>query len=740
MKSDRNFSSLNILLDNIEGTNLLLEYYADFTRRIFESRDFKAVIAVLYEELRKIYVKQQIEYLLWHPNSKLVKLTYHSKNSRVSPSEEFSDTNTLYHYVLEQKQIVLTNNYNQFCDNLGVKNRNLKASSWLGIPMLVRGKVLGMLVVWDSNPEHYFRVQDKQFLTAVTNIAGFALENIYLYDYIVEKNGAFKLIDDNTSEKPSKNVSKDPIHQLLWSAVRGVKGQFTGLFIRSQSHDKWRLIQEYYERSDYTQLSLEILKHLIYIKEDILEGSGYFFYYKEFSDHPLKAVFKDIGEKFNLSSFLIFPFKIAHLYYGVWILAFQQAEKPPTSEVLEYLRSVFLLITQLLEKRILEENKNKYESYIQHLEKMKIVGELASGSAHHLNNILSVILGRTQILQKKLGGSHFIKDLKLIEQAAEDGAKAVRRLQSVKAKSEPISKSKPLDINELLQEVVEIARPRFEREAQSLGIIYDLQLTLGSIQKVKGDATALREVFLNLLNNALDAMPNGGKLTIQTTQKEKKILVFFSDTGIGIDEQVREKIFEPFFSTKGEKGNGLGLSIGAEIIDKHQGRIYVDSIPKKGSIFLVELPGVKDEAKDTTETKPIDEDISCHVLLVDDENVVRETLGEMLEDEGCNVTLANSTEDAYVKFQKFGCDIVLTDLSMPGANGLELAKRIKSVRKDIPIVLITGWNQIDPRILEEEDLIAGVIEKPFNLKQIKEQFNAVLKKNGRMAKPTSLKI
>jgi signal transduction histidine kinase/CheY-like chemotaxis protein len=734
MKSDQNYSSLNVLLDNIEGTNLLLEYYSDFTKRILESRDFKAIIAVLYEELRKIYIKQQIEYLLWHPNSKLVKLEYQPKLHKVTPAEEFTESNTLYHYVLEQKQIVLTNNYQQFCNNLGVHDKGLNASSWLALPMIVKGKVLGMLVVWDSNPEHYFRLQDKQFLTTVTNIAGFALENIYLYDYIVEKSDSFRFIEGNGSERKPKKEFKEPLQQLLYSACRSAKSEYTSIFVRSQNIERWKLTEEYYENEDLDNLSLEMLKSLIYIKEETLQSSGYFLYHKDYQNHPLKPVFKDLCTKYNISSFLIFPFKISHLYYGLWIISFGNIEKPPNPEELEFLRNHFILITQLIEKRILEEHKEKYESYIQHLEKMKVVGELASGSAHHLNNILSVILGRAQILFKKLEGSPYRKDLKLIEQAAEDGAKAVQRLQSVKVKNEPISQAKPLQINDLLQEVVDIARPRFEREAQSSGIVYDLQLTLGDIEQVKGDAAALREVFLNLLNNGLDAMPKGGKLTIQTIQKDDKILVFFSDTGIGIDEKIRDKIFEPFFSTKGEKGNGLGLSIGVEIIDRHQGRIYVDSIPQKGSIFLVELPTVKEEPVKKEDKPGISEDIACHVLLVDDENEVRETLGEMLEDEGCQVTMAGNTEEAYNKFQEIGCDVVLTDLSMPGANGLELAKRIKSVRQDVPVVLITGWNQVDRHIFEQGDLIAGIIEKPFNMKQIKKQFTAVLKRNGKFAK------
>ena len=178
----------------------------------------------------------------------------------------------------------------------------------------------------------------------------------------------------------------------------------------------------------------------------------------------------------------------------------------------------------------------------------------------------------------------------------------------------------------------------------------------------------------------------------------------------------------------------MGLSIGVEIIDRHEGRIYVDSIPQKGSIFMVELPAVKEEPAKKEEKSGVSGDIACHVLLVDDENVVRETLGEMLEDEGCQVTMAANTEEAFNKFQEIECDVVLTDLSMPGSNGLELARRIKSVRQDVPVVLITGWNQVDRHIFEQGDLIAGIIEKPFNMKQIKKQFTLVLKRNGKFAK------
>jgi nitrogen-specific signal transduction histidine kinase/ActR/RegA family two-component response regulator len=397
---------------------------------------------------------------------------------------------------------------------------------------------------------------------------------------------------------------------------------------------------------------------------------------------------------------------------------------------MQSIRFIFDLLIQSLEKDLLLEHKKNYESYIQHLERMKLVGELASGSAHHLNNILSVITGRSQLLAKKLKGSPYSKDLALIEQAAEDGAQAVRRLQSVKAKSFPVKKFEHLNINDLILEVIEIARPRFEREAQSQGITYDMKLTLGSVANVKGDAAALREVFLNMINNALDAMPKGGKMTIQTTLEKGKVFIFFSDTGGGISEDVKEKIFQPFFSTKGEKGNGLGLSIAAEIISKHQGKIYVDSILKKGSIFMVEIPAANDKPIESNYQKSVLGDLSCKVLLVDDENAVGETLAEMLKEEGCDVTMMNNALDALKNFNHNACDIVLTDLSMPGVNGLELARKIKALRQEVPVIMITGWQKSEKDIEKHNGYIDGFIEKPFNIKQIREEFKKVLKPNG----------
>jgi signal transduction histidine kinase/CheY-like chemotaxis protein len=610
----------------------------------------------------------------------------------------------------------------------------------LGIPIIVRTKVLGLVVIWDANPERYFRLQDKQFLSAIVNIAGFALENTYLYDYIVEKNGAINFYERITPGGKDKHTVKNMIFQLLGMILSKQKCPHVGIFIRSQNNNKWHLFAEQFEKKEFSDLGVNIVKNLIYLKDNIFDESDYLFWHEQLSPYPLDNVLKTSFTKFHLNSALVFPFSVEHLYYGLLVIGLEKSNSEPPKEELQFYRFMYFILRQLVEKKALMDYKNRYEAYIQHLEKMKIVGELASGSAHHLNNILSVILGKSQILQKKITDLPLLKDLKTIEQAASDGAQAIKRLQRVKAPNEFSGKKQIINIADLLQEVIEIAKPRFEREAQSLGITYDMQLTLGSDYFVYGDAAALREVVLNLINNALDAMPKGGKLSIQTTLKNDKVVIFFSDTGHGITENVKEKIFEPFYSTKGEKGNGLGLSIAAEVLANHNGRIYVDSIPGKGSIFMVELPAVDKDMKSEEKSSEVFDKIGCRVLLVDDENVVRETLTEMLEDEGCEVIIARNAKEGIARFQEFGCDVVLTDLSMPGANGYELAKQIKSIQKDVPIILITGWNQVNQTILKSKSFIDGIIEKPLNINHIKEEFTRLLKPNGQLDRSTSLEI
>jgi signal transduction histidine kinase len=720
---DRLFSSLNLLLDNVEGTNLLLEYFAEFGRRLHTARDFNSVLVSLKDELRKIYVKQKIEIILWQNGQQLIKFEFGNDRDKVTPSEGSISQATLYSYILEKRQTILTNSYVPFCENINVDPAGLPAHSWLGIPMIVQEKVLGALVIWDDNPEHYFRLQDKQFLSIVTDMVSVALENIYLCDYLSEHNGSSKnlesLIPDNISKDPNKNI----LYQLLDHITKQANIVYAGLFLDRSRYGNWKLVEESYSNKALATLGIELIKRFPHMPRDLAEKDYLYWPQNSSARSDGKTLWKSL-KNFPISSILLFPFKLERTIAGFLVISLSKDMRNVNEET-PHIRFILSIITQLLEKKALAERKDQYQNQIKHLEKIKAAGELASGAVHHLNNILSVILGKAQMIQNKLNGTSSERDMELLIKAAKDGANSIQRLQKTMSLNKLAIRQTPLSINDLIQEIIEIIIPQYKREAQLKGIEYKLELNLGNTGPIMGDSAALREVILNLIGNALDAMPNGGKLSIQTTQKDQKVLIFITDTGIGIPENIQSKIFEPFYTTKGEKGNGLGLSIAANLIKQHKGSIYVDSIVNKGSIFMIELPITQNRISTESNPGKKSADANYKVLLIDDEGIVRETFAELLEEKGLEVTIASNAQEALLKFRKYECDIIFTDLDMPGTNGLDLAKELKKINPSVPVFIISGWNYFSHNKIEINGVIDGVIQKPFNMEKIMQEIKRV---------------
>ena len=715
---------------NQEIDGRLLKHFANFSKRIFNCRDFKAILTVLHEELRSLYPHHHIEVILSRNQQMPMKFLFNEKTRRVVSSGEFLAKETLYNYVLERCKTVFTRDYAAFCRQHQIPAA-IPARGWLGIPMTVRGKMLGALVVWNEDPQHMLDNQDKSFLTSLANMVSFAIENIYLYDYIVEKNGSFKIFDTVLPKGTTRNSVKSVLAQLLQSALRQHHVLYTGLFLGSRQNMRWRLLDEAFEDAGFSTAGIDLVSGLPYVPPAVFEEADHLFWHEDYMSHPLNPVLNQPFEAFDVNSALFFPFGINGTYIGAWIIGFQRdSNAPPPEDEIQMYRFLFYVMTQLIEKKAFMEQTRRYGTYMKHLEKMKILGELSSATAHNLNNILSVIMGKTQLLQRRLENTPYRRDLEMLLRAAEDGANSIRRLQEYSSSGKISGEPETININVLIQEVVDIARPRFENEAQSHGIHYDLDLSFGEVKPFSGDATTMREVMLNLINNALDAMPGGGKLSIQTTLKEDQILIFVSDTGSGIDPDISAKIFEPFYTTKGNKGNGLGLSIAAEIIEKHDGKIYVDSIPEKGSIFMIELPASGEEILPKAPAPELFNPMDYKVLLVENKTIVRETLAEMLEDEGCEVRAVSNANEALAEFQKAPCDVVFANLSMPVVNGVELAEKLKDIDPTIPVFIITGWTQLDESLLASE-IIDGLIKKPFNMERIRQEILPVMSRKTR---------
>ena len=381
------------------------------------------------------------------------------------------------------------------------------------------------------------------------------------------------------------------------------------------------------------------------------------------------------------------------------------------------------------------ERERMREHYAQ-IEKLSALGELASGVAHNFNNTLTGILARAQLLLEASDDPQEVRrGLEIIIQTAEDGAKTVKRIQDF-ARQRRDQDFVPIDVDQLMLEVAEITRPRWKDRAEAENVHIKLVRQIGSNALIMGDAGELREVLVNMVFNAVDAMPSGGTLTLSTNEAGEEVEIRVSDTGTGMTEEVRAKVFDPFFTTKGKAGMGLGLSVSYGIIRRHEGVVEVESEVGRGTTFRVRLPKVGEAALPAQaaapQTQPSRRDESLRILVVDDEDYVRELLADILEREGCEVALAAEGREALRLYESGEFDAVFTDVGLPGMSGWELARAVRERDSEVALAVITGWGD---EVSHEERAAAQanwIIPKPFTVERITDLVREVSqRKSGR---------
>jgi PAS domain S-box-containing protein len=350
-------------------------------------------------------------------------------------------------------------------------------------------------------------------------------------------------------------------------------------------------------------------------------------------------------------------------------------------------------------------------------DKLRALGQLASGVAHDFNNSLAAILGRAQLILRRVHDEELLRSLGIIVTAAEDAAATVRRIQTFARKS-VTTELELLDVANLLRDGIEITRTRWQNEALAAGVNVQVVLSAEAEAFTLGNASELREVFVNLIVNAVDAMPRGGSLKICCKQEHDRIKLRFADTGTGMKEEVRERIFEPFYTTKGVHGTGLGLAVSYGIIERHRGMFSVESQPGKGTTFHIDLPVADHQPAAARVLESRSSTVPRSILVVDDEEFVRETLAEMLVDLNHKVQTVDGGRAALAKIASENFDVVFTDLAMPEMDGWETARAIRGQQPDLPVVLVTGYGASAQPPSGEQDLVAAVIGKPFDFNQV----------------------
>jgi signal transduction histidine kinase/HAMP domain-containing protein/ActR/RegA family two-component response regulator len=361
-------------------------------------------------------------------------------------------------------------------------------------------------------------------------------------------------------------------------------------------------------------------------------------------------------------------------------------------------------------------------------ERLRALGQMASGIAHDINNAISpVVLYTESLLETEAGlSAHARSCLEVIKRAIDDVAATVARMREFYRLREPQASLAPLDANVLLKQVADLTRARWNDMPQQRGITIRLALEpapgLPSIMGVEGE---IREALTNLVFNAVDAMPEGGQLTLRTRLEAGRVCIEVGDSGVGMDEDTRRRCLEPFFTTKGERGTGLGLAMVYGMVERHGAQIDILTAPGQGSTMRLSfpLPETSSKAAPALPAAPLRH--SIRILAVDDDPLVLKSMRDILQRDGHVVTGADGGQAGIDSFRAAlgrgePYALVVTDLGMPYVDGRKVAQAIKEMSPATPVILLTGWGQ---RIVAEGDLpvhVDRVLGKPPKLSELRE--------------------
>jgi signal transduction histidine kinase/CheY-like chemotaxis protein len=354
---------------------------------------------------------------------------------------------------------------------------------------------------------------------------------------------------------------------------------------------------------------------------------------------------------------------------------------------------------------------------------LRAVGELAAGAAHHLNNLMAVVLGRTQLILMKKPPEDLVASLRTIERSAVDAAETVRRIQAF-GRTDKDDVVGAVDLDAVIGEGIQLTRPRWEHEAQIRGARIEVVYDPAPLPRVPGRAAEIREVVTSLLLNAVDAMPSGGRIVIRTHADKNRVGVTISDSGTGMGADVKRRAFEPFFTTKGVKSTGLGLAVAYGTIRRHGGEISMDSTEGIGTTVSFWLPGAAPAAAAPAAPVVAPSERKGKILVIDDEASVLEIVAEVLTAHGHAVTVARGGREGLLAFSAGRFDLVMTDLGMPDLNGWDVVRSVKESRATTPVLVLTGWG-------DTAEAPAGVrpdgfLTKPFDLKRLAAEVGAVI--------------
>jgi signal transduction histidine kinase/CheY-like chemotaxis protein len=455
-------------------------------------------------------------------------------------------------------------------------------------------------------------------------------------------------------------------------------------------------------------------------------------------DFPFPQRLSRVG----LRSLVLAPLQVESRVFGVLVAARREAHGFSSGEC-EFLRQLSEHVALAAHQaQIYEALQQAYQDLqqtqqaVMQQERLRALGQMASGIAHDINNALSPVTLYTQVLLEMEPGlsADARESLETIERAVDDVAHTVARMSEFYRQREPQLTLVAVQLNQLVQHVIDLTRARWSDMAQQRGTVIALETELAEAPPpILGVESEIREALTNLIFNAVDAMPNGGTLTLRTRvvrsdagSRHDELLVDVGDDGAGMDEETRRRCMEPFFTTKGERGTGLGLAMVYGVARRHNAEVEIESAVGKGTVVSLSFPvpsaeQVASPGKSTGFAMPP----RMRLLLVDDDPLLLKSMRDTLQADGHVVVTTTGGAAGIAAFraamaagETFGA--VITDLGMPNIDGRKVAAAIKDASPATPVIMLTGWGR---RLQSEADIPAHVdyvLSKPPRLRELRE--------------------
>nr|WP_218106386.1 ATP-binding protein [Duganella sp. SG902] len=434
--------------------------------------------------------------------------------------------------------------------------------------------------------------------------------------------------------------------------------------------------------------------------------------------------------KGGLASMVLAPLLVESTVFGVLIVARRQPHSFSSSDC-EFLRQlsehVALAANQARLYASLQQaydDLHQSQAQVTRQERLRALGQMASGIAHDINNAIAPIgLYAESLLETEPDLSERGRaSLQVMERAIDDVAATVARMREFYRQREPQITLSTVNVNLMMQHVVDLTRARWSDMPQQRGIVIAMRQELApDLPMILGVEGEIREALTNLVFNAVDAMPDGGAVTLRTRYLAQlddgagpHVLVEVADNGCGMDEATQRRCLEPFFTTKGERGTGLGLATVYGMTERHGGRIAIESAPGQGTTVKMYFPVAAQAADDQAGKVALTPPSGMRILIVDDDPTLLASLGNILGFDGHDVTQADGGQAGIDRFREAvaagqGYDVVITDLGMPYVDGRQVAETVKRVAPEVPVILLTGWGQ---RLIPDTD------EGPVNVDQV----------------------